>query len=101
MIVIYVTFPNKEEAKKLSNLLLEKKLIACVNTFEMEAASKWGGKIEWIPEVVALFKTRAELFEKVKQFVIENHPYEVPCIFSLRVLDVVDKYDKWVKGETE
>ena len=33
-IVIFCTVPNKEEAKKISKLLVEKILAACVNTID-------------------------------------------------------------------
>ena len=101
MIIVYVTFPNKEEAVKLSNKLMEAKLIACVNIFPVDAASQWLCKGAWGPENVAIFKTKKQLVKKVEQFILANHPYQVPCIFSIDVPRVNEKYDKWVEDETE
>jgi len=48
MILVYTTFPNMEEAKKVCKILLDKKLVGCVNLREHLAMYWWEGKIEEI-----------------------------------------------------
>ncbi len=101
MILVYVTFPTKELAEKLSAQLIEKNLVASSNIFPMESMSAWGGKLGKYPEFVALFKTRKEMFEKVKKFVEENHPYKVPCIIGWDVHYSNKKYNDWINEVTQ
>jgi periplasmic divalent cation tolerance protein len=45
--VFYVTASNREEASKLSAILVEKKLIACCNIFDnVTSVYEWQGKME-------------------------------------------------------
>ena len=97
-IIIYVTNKNLEEAKKIGNHLLEKKLIACVNYSPIESAYCWNGKIETENEVVALLKTTAEKWDAVKKEIEDIHPYDVPCIMKMPV-EANEAYEDWI-GET-
>ena len=55
-----------EEAKKVSEHLLNKKLIACVNYFPIESAFWWNDKIDKSNEIVSLVKSRKENWDKIK-----------------------------------
>ena len=95
MTLIYITCKDKEEAKKISKALLEKRLIACSNMFPIESMYWWKGKIEEESEIVILAKTKDKNYEKIKQEVTKLHSYEVPCILKLSSDANID-YDKWV-----
>ncbi len=100
--LVYITFPSMEEAEKLGKLLLEKRLCACVNIFpEIRSFYWWEGKIENSKEVLLIAKTRVSLFEKLKRFVKENHPYECPCILGFEVDKVYEEFQKWIIAETQ
>lgn len=98
--IIYVTHENITEAKKISDHLLNKKLIACANFIPIEAAYWWNGTIESENEIVSILKTRNELWEKVKKEIETIHPYDVPCIMKLQV-EANDSYEQWIREETE
>ncbi len=95
MTLIYITCKDKEEAKKISQALLEKRLIACSNMFPIESMYWWKGKIEEDNEIVILAKTKDKNYNKIKEEVKKLHSYEVPCILKLGS-DANDDYDKWV-----
>lgn len=99
-ITIYVTHSSKEEAEKIVNKLLEQKLIACVNYFPVEVAYHWKWNIENANEIVSLLKTRIENWEKIKEYIEKNHPYETPCIMKTRV-EANEEYVKWVYDITK
>src|SRR3989338_8635437 len=102
-IIIYITYPNLKEAKKVSNILLKERLIACVNYFPIESAYWWPassklqpaspslggrgerGKIKNSKEIVSIVKTKKANWEKVRKAVGAIHPYEIPCIMKLEV----------------
>lgn len=99
-ILIYTTHPNKEEAKKVVNALLEKKLIACANFFTAESCFNWKSVRKDVMETVALLKTREENWDKVKEEITKLHSYDISCIIKLPV-EANQKFEKWVKEETE
>jgi periplasmic divalent cation tolerance protein len=96
---LYVTHKNQEEADKVVNALLEKKLIACANFSQVNSVYRWEGKIEHQPEVVSFIKTRKENFEIVRDEILKIHSYETPCILKLDA-EVNDSYGNWILTET-
>jgi periplasmic divalent cation tolerance protein len=98
-ILIYVTYPNKEEANKVISHLLKEKLIACSNTFPIKATSCWTKEVKECDEIVTILKTRQENWGKVKEEVKKIHPYKVPCIMKLTV-ESNEEYEKWINSET-
>jgi len=99
IITLYVTYKNQEEADKVVNTLLEKKLIACANFFPVSSVYRWEGKIEHQSEVVSFIKTRKENFGVVRDEILKIHSYETPCILKLDA-DINESYGNWVLNET-
>jgi len=100
MALIYITCKDKEEAKKISKALLEKRLIACSNMFPIESMYWWKGKIEEDNEIVVLAKTKEVNYSKIKDEVKKLHSYEVPCILKIDA-EANEEYRKWVEREVE
>lgn len=99
-IVVYITHANLEEAKKITSVLLEKKLIACVNFFPIESSYFWKGNLENSNEMVSIVKTRKENWQKIKEEVEKLHPYDVPCIMKFEV-EANKSYEDWILNETK
>lgn len=95
IITLYVTHKNREEADKVVNYLLEKRLIACANFSPIESRYWWKGKIENSEEIVTLLKTRKENFEIVRDEILKIHTYEIPCILRAEI-ESNDSYANWV-----
>ena len=100
LILLYITNPSKEQAKKIVKHLLEKKLIACANIFPIESLYWWEGKIAEENEFVAIVKTTEKNFEKVKNEVEKLHPYTIPCIIKIPVRSN-EKFFNWLKSEVK
>lgn len=100
-IQIITTVEKKKDAEKISEILLRKKVAACVQIIENVGSHYWWeGKIEKSKEILLFIKTRAILFEKAEKIIKENHPYQVPEIISLPILKGNKDYLKWIKDET-
>ena len=93
--IIYITNKDKEEAKKVSSHLIEKKLAACTNIFPIESMFLWKGKTENESEYVCLVKAKKENWEKIKEEVKKVHSYEIPCITRIDV-SANEEFDRWV-----
>jgi periplasmic divalent cation tolerance protein len=100
LILIYTTYPNKEEAKKVVNTLLEKKLIACANFLTTESCFNWKGVRQEVNETVALLKTKEANWEKVKEEITKLHSYDTPCVIKIPA-EANEGFEKWVERETE
>lgn len=101
MIIIYTTFPNEEKALEVCKKLLEERLIACFNIFQINSGYWWNGKITEDNEYAAILKTskfkEQDLFTRLK----ELHPYTVPAIFSIEVKNVDKDYQQWLEMNLE
>jgi len=99
-IMIYITYPDFKTAKKIVQVLMEKRLIACGNFFPIQNTYWWNGKIENSKEVVSIVKTKVKNWNKIKSEIIKLHPYEIPCIIKYDVKSNND-YELWLKGEVK
>lgn len=100
VIIIYVTNPDEEIAKKIAIYLLDLRLIACFNIFPVESSYWWNGDIQASGEFVSLLKTRAEYWETIRDEIEKIHPYEVPCILKINI-EANEEYRKWIFAETD
>ena len=98
MVLVYITCKDKEEARRISKHLLEKRLIACSNMFPISSMYWWKGKIEEGNEVVILAKTTDKGYDKVRKEVKKMHSYDVPAILKIYA-EADEDYEKWVGEE--
>jgi periplasmic divalent cation tolerance protein len=99
--LIFITCPNRKSAEKISESLLKKGLVACINIIpRIKSMYWWEGKIEKSFETLLLIKTKDELFNSVKEEVIKLHPYKVPEVICVRISKGYEKYLRWIKEVT-
>lgn len=97
---VYITAPNKEEAKRIGRILVEERLSACVNIYpEIESIYWWEGKMVSEREAVVIAKTTDSLIPKLIERVKEVHPYECPCIVSFEIGKAYEPFLKWISEE--
>jgi periplasmic divalent cation tolerance protein len=86
MIVILSTAPDAAKSAEIGTILVEERLVACVNIVpEVRSVYWWEGTVHNDREALLLLKTRADLFEQVRARLVSLHPYECPEIVQLRV----------------
>lgn len=96
--IVIITTPNREEAVKIVNTLLNERLIACANILDpVHSIFWWKGKIEEEKEVLVLMKSQKSLFGKISRRVMELHSYDVPEILALPILEGSHSYLEWMK----
>ncbi|KAL6648675.1 hypothetical protein ACP70R_012899 [Stipagrostis hirtigluma subsp. patula] len=100
-IVVYVTVPNREAGKKLSQSIISEKLAACVNIVPgIESVYWWDGKVQTDAEELLIIKTRESLLDALTEHVKANHEYDVPEVISLPITGGNTKYLEWIKNST-
>ncbi len=104
IVVIYCTIPakSKKVAKDIVKILLKHKLAACVSMIDQVKSSfSWDGEFCEEKEILMMIKTRRANYGKVKLVIEDMHPYTVPEIIALPVVDCSEDYLKWIIKETE
>lgn len=98
--LIYITHSSKEEAQRISQHLLEQKLVACANIFPITSAYWWQGSIQNDEEWVSIVKTSLEKYKAVITSVEQIHSYEVPCILKIEV-EANAAYEQWIQDSVQ
>ncbi len=96
-----MTARDKAEVAKIAKELLSKKLIACANIFEgITSIYEWDSKLCEEGEVVAVMKSRDELFERIKDEILSIHSYENPAIVCIKVDAASEAFIQWIDRQT-
>ena len=101
-IVVLMTAATNEEATRIAELLVNKKLAACVQILpEMQSIYVWKGEVQREREVLLLAKTTRTNFVELEREVRTIHSYETPEIIALRVVEGSEPYLKWLISSCE
>ena len=100
-IVVLCTCGSAEDAERISGALVESRAAACVNIVPgLTSIYRWQGAIERSPEWLLVIKTRRSLFDRLRAEIEKLHPYEVPEIVALPIVDGAEAYLAWLDRET-
>jgi periplasmic divalent cation tolerance protein len=100
--VVLTTASSTEEARRIANELVERRLAACVNIVtKLDSIFRWKDKLQESEEYLLLIKTNKGLFPKVRDAIKEMHSYELPECISLAVEDGTEEYLKWIDDNVE
>jgi periplasmic divalent cation tolerance protein len=100
-IFVYVTIGSVEEAETLSKQLVEDKLVACANIYpDMRSVYAWEGKVICDKEVSIILKTCMDVWERLRERIVELHPYECPAILVLPIQEGHQPYLQWLYDTT-
>ncbi len=101
IIVIYCTVPNKKVAKSIIKILMKHKLAACVSLVDKVSSTfLWDGEACEEKEILMIIKTKRANYAKIKLVIEDLHPYTVPEVIALPVVDCSEDYLKWLVKET-
>jgi len=101
-IVVFVTVGSLQDGKAISRVLVEKKLVACVNLIpQVFSIFSWEGSVSEEKECLMILKTRKELYARLEVAVRELHKYDVPEIIAFPVTHGFPEYLAWVRSSTQ
>ena len=96
-ILVLITAGSMEEGEKIACALVEEGLAACCNIIPgIKSVFKWKGEVCKENEVLLLVKTKASIFEKLKERVKKLHSYETPEIIAFSIKDGLKAYLNWI-----
>lgn len=98
---IYITTGNKVEAESIGRVLVEERLVACVNIIDgMTSMYWWEGKLESAQEAVLIAKSTEDRIEAVIARVKSLHSYACPCVVAWPITRGNPDYLQWIHDET-
>lgn len=98
-VMILTTVPSQEEAESLSQKLLERELVACVQIISgVESHYRWKGQVEKSMECLLLCKTLHSLQTETMEAIRGEHSYEVPEILAFASTDGLPAYLDWMRN---
>ena len=100
--VVLITAPDENCAKEIASELLDKKLVACVNIVgPIKSLYTWEEEVNEDSEYLMVCKTGSVLVkDQLTAKVNEIHPYDVPEIVALPIIDGHIPYLDWIGNVT-
>ncbi|MDD9331098.1 MAG: divalent-cation tolerance protein CutA [Wolbachia sp.] len=99
LVFIYTTFSSSGEAKKISEWLLNDKLVVCVNIFpEVNSLYLWEGKINNSCEVVTVMKTMDDKVDRIIDKIESMHSYDKPVIAVVPIGRANKSFTNWANN---
>ena len=103
LISVYITCEDLEEADKIAQHLLKKRLAACVNIVDpVHSLFLWPPKkhhIDETTEAILLCHTLESKYKEIEKEVLKIHSYDNPAIFASPITHVSKKFHDWLVGE--
>ncbi len=97
-LVVLTTTPDKKSARKIADILIQKKLAACVSLGPgWQSVYRWKGRTGKTREVLLLIKTSRARLKTLQKTLIQNHPYDVPEVLVLQASAPHSAYAAWLR----
>ena len=101
-LLVLTNLPDRAAAERLADLVVERKLAACVNILApCRSVYRWKGAVQHDEEHPVLVKTTQERYGALEQALREGHPYELPEIIAVPIERGLPAYLDWVAAETK
>jgi periplasmic divalent cation tolerance protein len=95
---VTTTLPDRATAEQVATQLVEERLAACAQIVgPVRSTYWWAGKVEQADEWYCHLKTTIARLPELVSRIRELHPYEVPEIIAVPILQGNPDYLKWIQ----
>jgi periplasmic divalent cation tolerance protein len=96
---VLTTTGSEEEARRIAELLVERRLAACVQVVgPIVSRYRWQGTIEEEREWQCLAKTTRSAYESVEAAIREVHSYDEPEVIATPIVAGSAGYLAWIEA---
>ena len=100
-LLVITNLPDRASAEMLAAQLIEQHLAACVNLLApCDSIYRWRGEIQRDAEHPLLIKTTRDRYAELEALIRANHPYELPEIIAVTIVQGLPAYLQWIESET-
>lgn len=98
-IVVLSTTEDKEDAVDIAEKLVEEQIAACVSVVKsVKSVYVWEGELRKEKECLLIIKTTGEVFDRLRNRMLELHPYETPELIAFPIAAGSEAYLGWLTG---
>jgi periplasmic divalent cation tolerance protein len=96
------TWPAGPTASAAAREAVTLGLAACTQVMPgARSCYRWEAETQEDDEVVVIFKTTQVQWEALRTWFESIHPWEVPCLLALPVLDATQPWQQWAARQTQ
>jgi periplasmic divalent cation tolerance protein len=96
-LLVLTTTGLEAEARKIAEMLIERRLAACVNIIpRIQSVYRWQGKVENAEEFLLIAKTSQGKEQEVHAAIREMHSYELAESISIPIHGGSAAYLQWI-----
>jgi periplasmic divalent cation tolerance protein len=95
-VAVLTTIDSLGQARAIANMLVERRLAACVQISPIESIYTWHGAVQREDEYRLFAKTTEERYREVEIAICELHSYDVPAVYAVDLSHVYTPYADWV-----
>ena len=99
MTILYLVCANEKEADGITEVLLEKELVACAKKLPVKSVFRWKSKLNKADEIVLLLETENKFFDAIESEVRKLHSHKTFILASIPVGKTSKGVTKWLKEE--
>ena len=98
---VVVTAEDADWLAGFTRTLVEERLAACGHhVTAIRSVYRWQGEVHDEPEARVALHTRRSLVPVIVARTQQLHPYDVPCVIALPLVDGNPAYLRWIAEET-
>ncbi len=99
-IVVQTTTSSSADAESLAQTIIEHSQGACVQIVgPMTSVYQWQGNVQKEEEFLVSIKTTSQVFSSLAELIRQHHPYDVPEIIAIPIVDGSSDYLEWVTNQ--
>ena len=100
-VIVSTTLPAGADSIRFGKKLLDERLAACVTSRPgVQSVYRWQDRIEHTEEQQIVIKTTRSRVDQLGKKILAIHPYEVPELIVVPVIDGNVDYLNWVANST-
>lgn len=101
-ILVMTNVSDAFAARRMARQLIEQRVAACVNCLPaVQSVYRWQGEIEEATEITLLIKTTRALYAETEAAIKLLHPYQLPEIIAIPIVEGLPQYLDWIEQETK